>query len=104
VAEIRPCRCRSRHTHRKLAAAGHFLLGRLIQGKPDLCNKSGAAPARHQALGIRDRINSAAWPRVGIAGEDKAVLLGEVGAVVAQVKIEYLARECHARLPIQISR
>ena len=76
----------------------------LIQCKPELCNKSRATPVRHQTLRVCHRIDGAAWPRVGVASQDKTVLLREVGVVVAQIEIENLASERHARLPIEISR
>ena len=76
----------------------------LIQCKPELCNKSCAAPIRHQTLRVCHGIDGAAWQRVGIASQDKTVLLGEVGVVVTQIEIENLSSERHARLPIEISR
>src|SRR6516162_10882849 len=83
---------------------GHFLPVPLIQCKPELCNKRGAAPVRHQTLRVCHRINGAAWQRMGIASQDKTVFLGEVGVVVTQIEIENFASERYARLPIKISR
>ena len=76
----------------------------LIQCKPELCNKRGAAPVRHPTLRVCHRINGAAWQRMGIASQDKTVFLGEVGVVVTQIEIENFASERYARLPIKISR
>ena len=85
-------------------AFGKPLPALLIQCKPELCNKRGAAPVRHQTLRVCHGIDGAAWQRVGIASQDKTVLLREVCVVVAQIEIENLASERYARLPIEISR
>ena len=74
----------------------------LIQSKRDLCNKRGAAPPRSQAFRVRDRIDAAARPRVGVSSEDEAVSLRQIGVVVAQVEVEDLAGERHASLPVEI--
>ena len=72
-----------------------FLLGwppasrssRLVQCEPELRDKRGAAPAGGETFRISHRVDASAGCGVGIAGEDVAVLLGEIGVVVAQVEI-----------------
>ena len=64
--------------------------GWLVQCEPDLGDERCAAPARDQAIGIGNRIDVATRLRVGIAGEDKAVLFRQIGVVVAQIEVEAL--------------
>ena len=78
--------------------------GWLVQCKPGLGDERCAAPARDQAVGIGNRIDAATRLRVGIAGEDKAVLFRQIGVVVAQIEVEGLVSEGHARLPVEIGR
>jgi hypothetical protein len=78
--------------------------GWLVQCEPGLGDEGCAAPARDQAIGIGNRIDAAARLRVGIAGEDKAVLFREIGVVVAQIEVEGLVSEGDAGLPVEIGR
>src|SRR6476661_6674634 len=74
----------------------------LIQCKRDLCNKCGTAPARRQAFRVRDGIDAAARPCIGVSGKNEAVFLRQIGVVVAQVEAENLPCERDADLPIEI--
>src|SRR5262245_1685532 len=76
--------------------------GHLLQCEPELRDERGAAPARHETQGISYRVDASAGCGIGIAGEDEAILLRQVGVVVAQVEIEDRAAEGHAGIPIDI--
>jgi DNA helicase-2/ATP-dependent DNA helicase PcrA len=51
-------------------------------------------------LGISHRVD--AWRGIGIASKNEAVLLRQIGGVVAQVQIEDPVGEGHARIPIYV--
>ena len=70
----------------------------LVKRKPGLGNERRAAPVRDQAIRVGDEINAATWPRIRIACKDKAVFLRQIGVVVAQIEVEGLVGESHARL------
>src|ERR1700752_1649734 len=76
----------------------------LIERKPGLGNEPRAAPVRDQAIRVGDEIDEATRPRIWIACKAEAVFLGQVGVVVAQIEVEGLVGEGHARLPIEIGR
>src|SRR5262249_58970192 len=73
-----------------------------LQCEPELRDERGAAPARSETLWISHWVDAAAGRRVGIAGENEAIPLRQVGVVVAQIQIEDLAGQSHARIPIEI--
>src|SRR5262249_60691576 len=76
----------------------------LIKCEPSLGNERRTAPVRDQAIRVGDEINAATRPRIWIACKDKAVFLRQIGVVVAQIEVEGLVGEGHARLPIEIGR
>src|SRR5215472_13673604 len=76
---------------------------RLIKCKPQLRDERGIAPPRDQAVRVGDGIGAAAGRGTGITGEDEAILLREIGVVVAQVEVEALPRESHTRVPVEVS-
>src|SRR5258707_5505459 len=79
-------------------------LSSLMECEPSLGNDRCTTPIRDQASRVGNEINAATRPRVWIAGKDKAVLFRQIGVVVAQIEVEDLVGEGHARLPIEIGR
>jgi hypothetical protein len=75
-----------------------------LKRKPGFGNERCTAPVRDQASRIGNEINAATWPRVRIPGKDKTIFLRQIGVVVAQIEVEDLVGEGHARLPIEIGR
>src|SRR3974390_2002783 len=73
-----------------------------LKRKPDLGNNRCTAPVRDQATRVGNEINAATRPRVWIPGKDKAVFFRQIGVVVAQIEVEDLVGEGHARLPVEI--
>jgi hypothetical protein len=55
----------------------------LIQSKPELGNNGGAAPTGGETFGVCDRINTAARMCVGVASQDEAISLREIGVIIA---------------------
>ena len=70
----------------------------LVQCEPELRNEGGAAPAGPEAFRVSERIDAPSGCRAQIASQDETVLLRQIGVVVAQVEIEILMSESHARI------
>jgi len=73
-----------------------------LKRKPGFGNKRCTAPVRDQASRVGNGIDTAARSRVWIPGKDKTVFFRQIGVVVAQIEVEDLVGEGHARLPIEI--
>ena len=75
-----------------------------LQREPELRYYRGAAPARREAFGIRQRISAASRPGVWIAREDETVLSGKIRVVVAQIQMKMIAGEGNTGIPGRVSR
>src|SRR5262249_6775909 len=75
-----------------------------VQCEPEFADQGRTAPVRNATFRVRNRVYAPAEPSVEIAGEDKALFLGKICIVIAQVEMQVFLREGYAYVPIQICR
>ncbi len=75
-----------------------------VQREPELRDHRGAAPARRETFRIGQRVSATPGSGVWIACENETVLPGKIRIVVAQVKMEAIAPESNAGIPIRVGR